>query len=130
MPKQWRAEITGNMTLSILDEDGLQILKVDMKSSETMKAETGGERLVCAINDLSVLAFSANGIFNGINCLPYPEATISPTPWSMEADTNKRRIIIRDATRRKIADRTFPCSVGSEQFEEILTRLRKATEEV
>ena len=43
--KPWRMEVTGDMTLSILDEDSLQILKVDMLSSGTMKAGTDGDRL-------------------------------------------------------------------------------------
>lgn len=43
--KNWISKPTGNMTLSVLSQQGLQILKIDMLSANTLAAGTGGNIL-------------------------------------------------------------------------------------
>ena len=81
-----------------------------------------------AMNDLTMLALLANGECRDVNCLPFPEVATSQSPWSIEADSIKRRIGLRDATGRRIADRVYPKSMKAEQFDEIFLRMNKAIE--
>jgi hypothetical protein len=114
--EEWKASITGNMTLSVLSNIGNErILTIDMLSQNTMIAENEGERLAKALNDLYLLG--------NIPCilrdkklrirdmnLPYPDAGHSPFPW-MCIRRGSRLFRVQDGNRRKIAGRQFPASL-------------------
>ncbi|MHB1154706.1 MAG: hypothetical protein ACYCWE_02870 [Eubacteriales bacterium] len=54
--EKWIQKPSGDMTLSIVSEDGFQILKVDLLASNTMKAGTNGAILCRTMNDLNIIA--------------------------------------------------------------------------
>jgi hypothetical protein len=98
------------MTLSILDETGCQILKVDMLRHDTMKANLDGSRLVRALNDLTVLA-SLPDLLAGQpgKELPYPDDGISDGPWLVACVDSKRSLTVRIGGR-VFAERRFAAS--------------------
>lgn len=117
----WIAKATGDMTLSILDDDGFQILKVDMLSAGTMKAGTDGDLLVRALNDLQVIAhFSENDFDISDENLMFPGCNgISQLPWTVIYDESKRKLVVKSG-KRTIADRIFPRSMPEKHLLEIV----------
>lgn len=116
---KWTAKPTGHMTLSIVDEDDFQVLKVDMLSAGTMKAGTEGDTLIRTLNDLQVIANFSQGNYDiSDNNLKYPGGGISTLPWSVHYDSQKRRIAVK-SVKNRIADRSFPKSISEETIAEI-----------
>lgn len=95
----WTAKITGNMTLSILDDRGFKVLGVDMLQMNTMQAGDGGETLVRTFNDLRLLAQAAGSEDPSHWTLTDPSAGLSPRPWEIDFQESKRRVRVRDANR-------------------------------
>lgn len=109
---EWTAKATGDMTLSLLDEDGTQILAIDMLSYNTMKAGTEGSLLTRALNDLNIIAnFTQQDYDLGDDNLMFPGDGYSPLPWSLSYDEKKRRILIRNGNNKKLAEKAYPKSV-------------------
>ena len=124
--KNWISKPTGNMTLSVLSQQGLQILKIDMLSANTMTAGTGGNILCRSLNDLFVIAEFSNCLYSFIvDDLPYPAAGISPLPWVISYDVNKRKIVVKCFGNKLIANRIFPKSVKEETIIEIVNIIGK-----
>ena len=122
----WISKPTGNMTLSVLSQQGLQILKIDMLSANTMTAGTGGNILCRSLNDLFVIAEFSNCLYSFIvDDLPYPAAGISPLPWVISYDVNKRKIVVKCFGNKLIANRIFPKSVKEETIIEIVNIIEK-----
>ena len=105
---QLKVKPTGNMTLSILNEQETQMLKLDMLRGKTMEAGLGGDRLALALNNLVLIAETINSGCADAENLPHPEAGFSPLPWVVEYKEEKRELCIKDADRRLIGDRCFP----------------------
>lgn len=130
VPKpNWKSKATGDMTLSVLDEHGRQILKIDMLRYGTMKAENGGDRLARSLNDLALIAAMPDICHTGWVALdatlPHPEAGLSPFPWSVDYDDASRSLEVRDAAGKKIAGRRFPDRIPRQDVEVIVTILRR-----
>ena len=118
--ENWIAKPTGNMTLSVVADNGVQIVKIDMLSSGTMKAETNGDFLARSLNDLTVIAsFSSPTNVQLPEILQHPEAGTSPFPWSVDYNPGKRKLVIRDAHEKKIAERVFPATFLKSRIDEI-----------
>ncbi len=121
----WNVKITGDMTLSIVDEDEKQILKVDMLGANIMKAGTDGELLCRTINDLTVIANMSREIYSiDADDLPYPDEGLSPFPWKVVYDEKKSSITVRSA-KKVIANRQYPASFAIETILEIFECLTK-----
>lgn len=121
----WKADYTGDMTLSIIDENGFQVLKVDMLKNNTMKAGTDGSLLVRTMNDLTVIAnFSRHDFDFSAEHRAYEDEPISPLPWKLEYVESKRRIVIKNGEGRRIADREFPASTDPIYIQECLQVLQ------
>jgi len=124
---KWTAKPTGDMTLSILDEDGFQVLKVDMLSQGTMQAGLEGRRLMMTMNDLTIIAgFSEGKDIIGLEELPYEDEGYSPKPWSVTYD--ERRRTIKVSSIRKICDRKYPTTTPIEKIQEIYSIIRDGIE--
>ena len=120
----WEVKSTGNMTLSILDDD-FQVLKVDMLHAGTMKAGTNGDILARTENDLKVIAGFADNQYGCTEVkLPHPEEGISPLPWSLKYDEEKRRMVVMSG-KRVIADRKFPPSTSFQRINAIIGIIEK-----
>lgn len=126
----WEAKITGDMTLSILDEHGVKVLGVDMLKANTMRAGDGGDLLARTLNDLSLIAQAADAAGGEGLQLRDPSAGLSPTPWSVVAQEPKRQVQVRDLSGRRIADRDFPKSMSAAAFEELVRRIAGAVDQV
>ncbi len=126
----WTAKITGDMTLSILDENGFKVLGVDMLKANTMRAGDGGDLLVRTLNDLTLLAQAADAGCRECPKLRDPSAGRSPTPWSVLVQEPKRQVQIRDASGRRIADRGFSKSVSAVAFADLARQIADAVERV
>jgi hypothetical protein len=106
-----RTAITGDMTLSVLDETGFKVLGVDMLRGNAMQAGADGERLARALNDLTLLSDAATVDAMRSVELPHPEVGVSDRPWRLEEDRHRNlRIRLKSATGQIIAERTFPAS--------------------
>ncbi len=126
----WNVKITGDMTLSIIDENDLQILKVDMLSSNTMKAGTDGEILCRTINDLTVISNFSRGEYSfDDEALPYSGEGISPLPWVVNYDEKKATITVKSA-KKVIANRKFPPSIAEDTIREIYECLKKGIDSI
>ena len=126
---RWSAKPTGDMTLSVVDEKGFQILKIDMLSYDTMKAGTNGDRLVRALNNLTILAgFGDASYFVEMDDLPFPDETISVLPWKIDYSKKKRRIVVFDGNHRKIAERTYPKKTTDNEIDAIAKLLAEGCE--
>lgn len=85
----WCAKATGDMTLSVLDNAQMRIIRIDMLRYRTMDAGDGGNRLTRAYNDLTVVAacpelLGTSGAAERVGLdLPHPDAGISPMPWTI-----------------------------------------------
>ena len=125
--KYWKAKSTGNMTLSVISDVGDIILSVDMLRYQTMKAETDGDILVKAMNDLYLL--SAIPILIGNSCqkieLPHPEAGLSLLPWTIITDKGSIDVLITDFNNKKIAERKYPKRMIPEKKQEIINTLKQ-----
>ena len=126
----WTAKITGDMTLSILDENGFKVLGVDMLRLNTMLAGDGGTLLARTLNDLTLLAQSAQTENAGDLELWDVSAGLSPTPWSVVVRDWKQQVQVRDATGRRIAERDYPRSMTPEIFGELVRRIIGAVERI
>lgn len=126
----WSARITGDMTLSILDESGFKVLGVDMLRTNTMRAGDGGELLARTLNDLTLLARSAD--VTDANSLELWDASagLSPTPWRIDVQNRTRKVQVRDATGRLIAERSFPRTTPSEVLRNVFGRITVAVERI
>ena len=122
----WIAKSTGNMTLSILDENGFKVLGVDMLRMNTMRAGDSGQLLARTLNDLKLLAQAAFVSDDSSLALSDPSAGLSPKPWWLDIQERPRRIRIYDATDRVIGERTFPSSTGRESQEQIVETMKEA----
>lgn len=124
--KNWISKPTGDMTLSVLPEQGLQILKIDMLPAKTMSAGTGGNILCRSLNDLFVIAKFSNCLYSFfVDDLPYPDSGLSPLPWEISYDMNKRKIAVKCFGNKLIASRIFPKSVTEETIIEIVNIIEK-----
>lgn len=122
----WTAKTTGNMTLSILDEDGFKVLGVDMLRTNTMRAGDGGELLARTLNDLGLLAQAADTADEELWVVADPSAGLSPRPWQFDFRDGTRRVSIRDADGRLMGDRMFPKSTCRETLGKIVITMRQA----
>ena len=122
---KWHSEATGDMTLSVLDENGKQILKIDMLAQNTMKANLGGDKLAKAFNDLTILSAIPDLIYDSNHPImfPHPDAGCSDLPWKTVFSTN--RIVVKDCKDRKIAERNFPKKSLRENIEESMQTLEE-----
>lgn len=126
----WTAKITGDMTLSVLDESGFKVLGVDMLRMNTMHAGDGGETLARTLNDLRLLAHAASSENPSPSdwALGDPSAGVSPRPWEIELHESARRVRVRDANRRTVGERTFPKSTTQEMLTNIVRTMTRAVE--
>ena len=88
----WTAKITGDMTLSVLDDSGFKVLGVDMLRMNTMQAGDGGESLARTLNDLRLLAQAASAENSGHWALADPSAGLSPRAWETDFQQSTRRL--------------------------------------
>ena len=93
----WTAKITGDMTLSVVDEAGLPVLGVEMVRMNTMRSGDGGELLVRTWNDLHLLAMAASPPNHESLKPEGPSEGYSPMPWKIEFHPAARRLRVRDA---------------------------------
>jgi hypothetical protein len=126
----WTAKITGDMTLSVLDDRGFKVLGVDMLRMNTMQAGDGGEILARTLNDLGLLAQAASAKNPSCCTLPDPSAGLSPRPWEIEFQESKRRVRVRDANHRTVGERTFPKSTPPETLTSIVRTMTRAVQRV
>jgi len=126
----WTAKITGDMTLSILDENGFKVLGVDMLRMNTMQAGDGGALLARTLNDLMLLAQAADAANADELELWDASAGLSPTPWSIFVQDRKRQVQVRDASGRRIAERAFPKSITPNAFGDLARRITGAVERI
>ncbi len=126
----WTAKITGDMTLSILDENGFKVLGVDMLQMNTLRAGDGGELLARTLNDLALLAQAADVTDAHSPELWDASAGLSPTPWCVDVWEKSRRIWVRDARGRTIAERAFPQSTTDAERARIVQRIGAAVERI
>lgn len=126
----WTAKITGDMTLSILDESGFKVLGVDMLRMNTMRAGDGGELLARTLNDLTLLAQAADVTDACSSKLWDAPAGLSPRPWRMDVHDRTRQVRVRDASGRTIAERTFPQSTSRDTLLRVIRRIRAAIERI
>ncbi len=122
--------MTGDMTLSILDESGFKVLGVDMLRMNTMRAGDGGELLARTLNDLKLLAQAVNPRNSKHLAIDDPSAQLSPLPWQFEFQESTRRVIVRDADGRMIADRKYPKGTDQETLVHIVQTMAQAVEKV
>ena len=117
----WKVRTTGDMTISVLGPDGLQLLKVDLLRSGAMPAGDHGERLARTYNNLAILA-SIPDILAGrtATTLRSAEAGTSPLPWDCQVSHNGRGLKVRDAHGKLIASREFPTRVPAARLGEFL----------
>lgn len=121
---KWTAKPTGDMTLSVIDENGFQLLKVDMLNAGTMKAGTDGSILCRTLNDLSLIASFAENQYSTLeDILPYPEEGISPIPWLVSYDEAKRLLKVKSA-KRTIASKNYPRSVSDDLIQSVLQAIQ------
>lgn len=113
---RYEVTVTGNMTLSLLDENGFKVLGVEMLSQGTMRAGTEGELLARALNDLTILAEYASCQHLQKPLTHVDKMGISPTPWCMKGCPNSMKISLWDCRRKQIASRVYPKSVPVELF--------------
>ena len=126
----WTARITGDMTLSILDENGFKVLGVDMLRTNTMRAGDGGELLARTLNDLTLLAQAANVTdADGLE-LWDASAGLSPTPWRMDFQQRLRRVRVQDANGRLLGDRRFSKATTEEMLGSIVQTMTQAVDKV
>lgn len=111
----WIAKATGDMTLSILDENNTQIIKVDMLKANTMKAGTNGALLTQTLNSLFVISQFPEGriIDVVLSELPYPDDNILPLPWSYTYQPEKRVLRVKHA-KGILCEREYPHSFGDD----------------
>jgi len=126
----WTAKITGDMTLSILDENGFKVLGVDMLRMNTMQAGDGGALLARTLNDLMLLAQAADAANADELELWDASAGLSPTPWSVVVQDRKRQVQVRDASGRRIAERVYPGSISPQDFAGLAHRITASVERV
>ena len=125
----WAARSCGNMTLGVFDEDGFQIVKIDMLKQKTMKAETDGELLCRALNDLTLIAAfpklqrNEMKLAEVLGNLPHAESGVSPFPWRVEYTSEKRKLKIFDKFNILVTDREYPKSKSDEDVESIVLGL-------
>ena len=129
---KWIAKPTGDMTLSVLNEAGKQILKIDMLKYNTMKAEQHGKPLFVAMNDLQIIANFTDEIYdvppkNGRYKARHEH---SPFPWSYTYDEKKRRLIIRNASGDKICDKEYPKTFKDDEIASILSVIENGIKEI
>ena len=127
---RWIAKITGDMTLSLLDENGLKVLGVDMLKMKTMEAGDDGALLARTLNDLKLLAQAADAEDADQLELWDASAGLSPTPWSVLVQEPKRQVQVRDASGRRIADRGFSKSMSAVAFADLARQISDAVERV
>jgi len=121
----WTAKITGDMTLSVLNEDGLKVLGIDMLSRKTMLAGTDGDLLARALNDLNLIAQAADHVEVTHLVLADPSAKMSPTPWRLETKETTRRLLVRDAEGQIIGERRFPASMSRDALLNIFEGMKQ-----
>lgn len=121
---KWISKPTGDMTLSVVDENEFQILKVDMLKAGIMKAGTDGAILCKTINDLTLIAGFSDKKCLETDDLPYPDFGISPLPWSIQYDVGSRSITIKSAKNKKVASRIFPARISDEDYQMIVKTLQ------
>ena len=124
----WTAKITGDMTLSILDERGFKVLGVDMLRMDTMRAGDSGARLARTLNDMTLLAQAVDAANVDKLELWDASAGLSPRPWSVFVQDRKRQVQERDASGRRIAERVYPKSITPEIFGELAERINGAVQ--
>jgi hypothetical protein len=86
--------------------------------------------MVRTLNDLKLLAQAANGTATTALTVEDASAGLSPAPWTMDFDKERRRARIRDADGRLVAERTFPKSTGEDRIRRIVHTMGKAVETV
>ena len=126
----WTAKITGDMTLSILDEGGFKVLGVDMLRMKTMRAGDGGELLARTLNDLGLLAQAADAADAKKLVLEDASAGLSPLPWQFEFQASMRRVHVRDAHDRLLGERTFPKNTSQETLATVAQIMLQAVDRV
>jgi hypothetical protein len=97
------------MTLSVLEvETGQRVLTISMLQAGTMKAETHGERLVRAINNMTLLAAIPTLISSPSEAPlpPHSDAGYSPIPWAL--NQKGRDTVIQDCRGMKVATLSVP----------------------
>lgn len=123
----WSSGPTGDMTLAVTDSTGKRIARIDMLQEKTMQADTNAERLVRSLNDLAIIAYLPCLLDNSPSeaklaelLLPYPEAGISPVPWSIRRTPKAHTILDKDGHRvAQISWKTEPSQLIVEGWDVI-----------
>jgi len=127
---KWEAKATGDMTLSVVDETGFQVMKIDMLEHNTMQAGTEGLVLLQAYNDLALIAgFSEKHYNTDPESRMYPDGSISELPLYCKYIPEKRRLIIGNQ-KSKIAERVFLKRVSEETITEIIEIIQAGIAEI
>ena len=123
----FKALITGDMTLSILDEQGFKLIGVEMLSARTMQAETNGAKLARALNDLRLIAAHASEPMGLAWIEDYDDdAGVSPRPWRCQVDCAAMTLVVLDKNSKRIAGRRYPKGRTRELFIEMTGIIEKA----
>ncbi len=126
----WKAKATGDMTLSVVDETGFQILKIDMLKQNTMQAGNEGKKLMRSMNDLGIIAnFSIQKYDSSSSARMYEGEEVSSLPWYCKYNPERRTLVVGNADH-VIADRTFPKKASNETITAILQVIEKGIEEL
>jgi hypothetical protein len=128
---RFKAAITGDMTLSLLDEQGFKILGIDMLSQATMRAGTKGDLLARALNDLTVLAeYASQQQGTEKVVVHFPAGQLSPTPWNLKTIPESKKVTLTDGTGKRIATRIFPKNLSTALFQKIVNTLQHAIAQI
>jgi hypothetical protein len=113
---KYRASVTGNMTLSVLDEKGFKIIGIDMLSKGTLRAGTNGALLSKALNDLSLLAQSMSDALEDLPLSFVEGVDISVRPWRCDSSLERKTVSLYDGNDKQIASRKFAKNISEERF--------------
>jgi len=109
---KYRASVTGNMTLSVLDEKGFKIIGIDMLSKGTLRAGTNGVLLSKALNDLSLLAQSMSDALEDLPLSFVEGVDISVRPWRCDSSLERKTVSLYDGNDKQIASRKFAKNIS------------------
>lgn len=126
----FHVEITGDMTLSILNDKNIKVLGIDMLSKGTMRAGTNGDLLARALNDLTLIQEHSQNLEGNTTLSCIEGINISPRPWACHADINKKRLSVYDNQKKQIAAHTFSKKTSEAEFLDIAEAMQTVIESV
>lgn len=119
----FQLRITGDMTLSLLNDKGYKVLGVDMLAKGTMRAGTDGSFLARALNDLTLIAEISSNSGNGDFLARIKDTDISPRPWRCESSLSHKKVNVYDNQNKQIAARRFPKGLSENNYRNIIDAL-------